>query len=62
MIEVKDLEVVRKVGREVTREDNPKSAVDESNEDIPQTDSVSKFTIISYFSYFPYPNLKVNLE
>ena len=48
MIENEDLEVVSEVGRDDTREDNPKS--DESNEDIPQT--VSKFTINSSNSNF----------
>ena len=48
MIEFKDLEDVSEVGRDDTREDNPKS--DESNEDFPQT--VSKFTINSSLDAF----------
>ena len=52
MIENKDLEVVSEVGRDDTREDNPKS--DESNEDIPQT--VSKFSINSSRCFNPITN------
>ena len=45
MVEHDDLEFVREVVEEVTREDIPKSVIDESNEDFPQTDSYSKFTL-----------------
>ena len=46
MVKVDDLEFVREVVEEVTREDIPKSVYDVSNEDFPQTDANSKFTFI----------------